>query len=192
MRRALIVLVLGALGLVGLTACMSDSDESAGSTTPRRTAALVEAGKPTTGRYELVIDGLTPAGKAIEVDQYSWGVSRPAATGAARFNSLEIVKKVDAMSPLLSLGVASGTHYTTATLKLYADSGGKPVNYATYTLTDVELLSDTHSGTSANIPSEQVTLNYARLEASISEPGEAGEEAPTQQFGWNIKENSKL
>jgi type VI protein secretion system component Hcp len=91
------------------------------------------------------------------------------------------------MSPLLALGVASGNHYARATLKLYDDSGGKPVNYATYTLTDVELLSDTHTGTSANIPSEQVTLNYAKLAASISEPGVAAEE-----FGWDVRENTKV
>jgi type VI secretion system Hcp family effector len=191
MRRALVLLLLGALGLVGLTACMSDSDESASSTTPRRTAALVQAGGAT-GGYELEIDGLTPAGKAIEVEQYSWGVSRAAAAGAARFNNLEIMKKIDGMSPLLWFGVASGKTYTTATLKLYADTGGKPVNYATYTLTNVELLSDTHSGTSANVPSEQVTLKYQKLNTSISEPGAAGEAEGEQKFGWDVQENVEL
>lgn len=150
----------------------------------RRAGALVAAGKNV--GYQLVIPNVTPSGKAIAVESFSWGVSNAGAAerdalsaGRAQLSDLIISKKLDQTSPVLAGAVVTGKHFPTAVLTLLKqDAKGVAVKYATYSLTDVLIGSVQHSGAGDDIPSEQVSLNYGKLETQISTLDAAGLSPP--------------
>ena len=182
MRRILGLLLLAAVAGVGLTACMGDDEGSARE--QRRAAALVQSAGGSAD-MELTIAGLTPAGVAIQVDSFSWGLTNSAGA-AARFDELHIVKKLDETSPLLYKGAALGTAYASAALKLYkVPAGGKPVSYATYDLTNVLITRVEYGGGGNAVPSEQVSLNFQAMKltsAALNVDGTLG--APVS-FGYD-------
>lgn len=156
--------------VLGLVLARGDDDSSS-----RRAAALVAVG---TGGYELVVSGLTPSGEAADVLSYSWGANNNASfgstgftSGRAQFESLQITKKVDIASPNFGKAVATGAHYPSATLTLYS-AGEKPTAYMIYTMTDVLITSVQHGGSANDMPTEQVSLNYAKLQVTHKELAE--------------------
>lgn len=164
--------------VVGLVALKGDDDS-------RRSGALVALGKGV--GYQLVIQGLTPPGKAIDVESFSWGIANAGAAdrsglsaGKAQLHDLVITKKLDQTSPLLANSVATGKHHTSAVLTLYKQDPAKglAVKFATYTLTDVLIGNAQHSGGSPEIPSESISLNYGKLDAEISTVDAAGVSPP--------------
>jgi type VI secretion system secreted protein Hcp len=178
MRRkaiwGIVVAVLVATpAVLGLVLVRGDDSSS------RRAAALVAVG--TGAGYELVVSGLTPSGEAAEVLAYSWGASSNATfgaggftTGRAQFEALQITKKVDIASPNFGKAVAMGTHYPSATLTLYSggSEGTKPNAYMIYKMTDVLITSVQHGGSANDLPTEQISLNYAKLEVTHKELAE--------------------
>jgi len=172
-RKAIWGIVLAVLvatpAVLGLVLVRGDDSSS------RRAAALVSVG---TGGYELVVSGLTPSGEAADVLSYSWGASSNATfgstgytTGKAQFEVLQITKKVDIASPNFGKAVATGTHYPSATLTLYSggSEGAKPTAYMIYKMTDVLITGVQHGGSANDMPTEQVSLNYAKLEVTHKE-----------------------
>lgn len=192
MRHALVLLLLGAFGITGLTACMSDSDESASATTPRRSAALIAAG-PTGGSWQLTIDGLTPTGRAIEVNSWSWGITNSATmttTGKATVHDLKIVKTMDEMSPLLFGAVAQGKHYARATLTL-SKGGDTPVEYARYVFDDVLIRGSELGGNNPDVPQENVTLAFRKISQTFTPTTDTGKTGTPTQFNWDIATATK-
>jgi type VI secretion system secreted protein Hcp len=173
-RKAIWGIVLAVLvatpAVLGLVLVRGDDSSS------RRSAALVAVGSG--GGYELVVSGLTPSGEAADVLSYSWGASSNASlsstgytTGRAQFEALQITKKVDIASPNFGKAVATGTHYPSATLTLYSGSE-KPTAYMIYKMTDVLITGVQHGGSANDMPTEQVSLNYAKLEVTHKELAE--------------------
>jgi type VI secretion system secreted protein Hcp len=172
-RKAIWGIVLAVLvatpAVLGLVLVRGDDSSS------RRAAALVAVG---TGGYELVVSGLTPSGEAADVLSYSWAASSNATfgstgytTGKAQFEVLQITKKVDIASPNFGKAVATGAHYPSATLTLYSGGGegAKPTAYMIYKMTDVLITGVQHGGNANDLPTEQVSLNYAKLEVTHKE-----------------------
>lgn len=166
-----LAVLVAAPAVLGLVLVGGGDDSSS-----RRSAALVQVG--TGGGYELVVSGLTPSGEAADVLSYSWGASNNATysatsggytTGKAQFESLQITKKVDIASPNFGKAVAMGTNYPTATLTLYSGGTEKPSAYMIYTMTDVIITGVQHSGNANDVPTEQVSLNYAKLQVTHKE-----------------------
>lgn len=194
MRRK-IIWIVGVLVLVAIPATVGLLYMGGDDSSSRRAAALVAAGG-TSGGYQLTIDTLTPAGKAIEVMSYSWGVSNTAAaagtggtaTGKAKVEDLVITKQVDELSSKLMLGAASGKHYATATLKLYKPA--TPTEYVTYVLDDVLISSVQHSGNASDTPAEQVsiTFNKITLTSSAIDP-KTGKPTNPATNSWDIGAN---
>jgi type VI secretion system secreted protein Hcp len=193
MRKKLIwagaALVLIAIpAVIGLVALRGDDDS-------RRSAALIGAGaKGGAPSYQLEIPGVTPAGKAIDVESYQWGISNAGSAdrsgltrGTPQLSDLVITKKLDQTSPILANHVATGKLLQSAVLTLYKQDpkGGILVKYATYTMTDVLIGAVSHSGGGAEIPSESVSLNYAKLQTSISTLDTAGL-SPPEQATWDL------
>ena len=190
---ALVLIAIPAV--IGLVALRGDDD---GSTASRRAAALVPAG-PTGGGFQLTIPGVTwlPSTRAIDVLSYSWGVSNAGRTdysgltaGKASFNDLQITKQIDQASPHLALSAASGKHLQSAVLTLYRNSAVGQVKLATYTLTDVLIGAVQQSGSSNEIPMEQVSLNYAQVRAEFSGLDAKGGVTTAERFGWNLAANT--
>lgn len=199
MRRLVVLVLTGALAVTGLTACMSDDDGSASN--ERRTAALgVEGQTSAAEEYQLVIDGLTPLGTAIQVESFSWGAANPnsfdgsgSTAGKVSLNEFHFTKKLDQVSPLLYKWIASGPIYKTATLKLYKTSaaGGKPQVYMTYEMSNV-LISSLQHGGGGGVPNEQVALVYAKMTHISTELDEkSGSPGPAVRFGWDIVTNKQ-
>jgi type VI secretion system secreted protein Hcp len=183
-RKALWGLVIAALivtpAVIGLIVVGGDSG--------RNQAALVAEGPGAAG-YQLVLDGVTPAGQAIDVESYSWSVENPttigsatsgAGAGKAKFNEFTITKKIDEASPLLFKQMSTGTHSPTATLKLYKAAESKGGAYVTYTFKTMFISKIDHSGGAPEQPQEQVTFVYGAV--TLDAAGPTGKSA---KFGWN-------
>lgn len=192
MRRAVVLLLIGTLGAIGLTACMSDDEESASATTPRRSAALIAAG-PEGGSWQLTIDGLTPSGQAIEVNSWSWGITNTSTmttVGKVTVHDLNIVKTMDAMSPLLFGAVAQGKHYASATLTL-TKGGEMPAEYARYVFDDVLIKGAELGGNNPDVPRENVTLAFRKVSQQFTPTTDTGKAGTPTQFSWDLATATK-
>lgn len=196
MKRMLGLTLAAGLAITGLTACMSDDNSSASK--ERRSAALVAEGQSAGNDYQLVIDGLTPAGKAIDVESFSWGATSPASFGTAGATSgkvsvkdLHFTKKIDATSPLFFKAIATGSIHKTATLTLYKSSGGgKPEVYMTYEMSNVLISSNHHAGGGGAVPNEEVALAFAKLTQTLrGTDATTGAAISPVIFGWDIVAN---
>lgn len=196
MKRIIGLTLAAGLAVTGLTACMSDDNGSA--SREQRSAALVAEGQSAGNDYQLVIDGLTPAGKAIDVESFSWGATNPVSissagsvTGKMKMNDFHFTKKIDASSPLLFKAIATGSNHKTATLKLYkASAGGKPEVYMTYEMSNVFVSSNQHAGGGGAIPNEEVALVFAAVTQTLGGTDEkTGAAVAPVKFGWDILTN---
>jgi type VI secretion system secreted protein Hcp len=197
MRRKIVwvavALVLIAIpALIGLVAFRGDDDGS--SSASRRAAALIAAGG---GGFELKVEGLLPAGdpRVIDVMSWSWGVSNSgtaysastggAGTGKTQFNEFNITKSVDSASPKLFLNCTKGTLFTKVTLT-GRKAGETAQEYLVITLEQVLITSVqlAGSGPGDELPTEQVSLNFAKATIETTELNDAGkaESAPVIHF----------
>jgi type VI secretion system secreted protein Hcp len=198
-RRSLLKRMLGltlaaGLAITGLTACMSDDNSNASK--ERRSAALVAEGQSSGNDYQLVIDGLTPVGLAIDVESFSWGATNPnspvatsgATSGKVALQDFHFTKKVDQASPLIFKAITTGAIYKTATLKLFkASAAGKPEVYMTYELSNVLVSSNHHGGGGGAVPNEEIALAYAKLTHTFSGTDEkTGAAISPVRFGWDL------
>jgi type VI secretion system secreted protein Hcp len=175
--------------VIGLVA-LRGGDESSSSS--RRAAALVQTG--TGGGYQLVVSGLTPAGEAAEVLSYSWGANSNASISStgftsskAQFADLHVTKKVDVASPNFGKAVATGTHYPSATLTLYKSAeGSKPIGYMIYQMTDVLITRVNHGGSADDMPTEEISLAYAKLQVTHKQLSEAGAVERQTLFSYDL------
>lgn len=134
--------------------------------------------------YFLKIDGVDSESTdekhkgSIELESFSWGETQSgtagrgggAGAGKVQPQDFNFVKRVDKGSPVLFVGCATGQHFKTAVLTARKAGGGQQ-DYLKVTMSDV-LVSSYQVGGSANgeiVPTEQVTLNFAKLEMSYKE-----------------------
>jgi type VI secretion system secreted protein Hcp len=153
----------------------------------------------------------------IDVMSFSWGMSQTgiSATGGGggagkvQVHDFTIVKKTDASSPLLFLNCASGAHIKEATL-VVRKAGGEQLEFMKIKLTDVLISSYKPAGAEANligllqpahavdvsrdeIPVEQITLNFAKIEFSYQPQGADGKaHGGPILAGWDVKGNIKV
>jgi len=157
--------------------------------------------------YFLKIDGVeaesTDKGKhagEIEVESFSWGETNSGTAGhgggggAGKVVSQDFhfVKKLDKSSSQLFIACATGKHFKTAVLSA-RKAGGEQLDYFKVTMEDV-LVSSYQIGGSAHsdvVPTDQVSLNFAKLEVSYKEQkadGSLGGEAKQKyDFAGNVK-----
>lgn len=168
-----LIAIPAAIGLVALR------DDDGSSSASRRAGAFVE--REAVGG-QLTIEGATreimKPTEAVAVESWSWGVSNTgtaytggagATTGKAQLGDLQVVKKVDKASPKLFQACATGTHYPKATLRLNR-GGDKPSSgYLVITLEDVLITNVQLGGSGDDLPTEQVTLNYAKATISVED-----------------------
>jgi type VI secretion system secreted protein Hcp len=178
--------------VIGLIAFNGDSGSSSAS---RKVGALVDAAKGPSGA-SLVIDGVTPVGKAIDVESVQWGVAQIASAvavggagaGKANFSEVSVVKLADETSAKLLEACATGQHLKGATLSLKKEAGSQP--YLVIKLTDVIIsgVSMSHGGGGGN-PSESVGLNYAKVEYTYTEQKPDGSLGTPTRMGYDLKLN---
>lgn len=139
----------------------------------------------------------------IDLLSFHWGANQTGASavgggggsGKVHIQDISITKKADAASPLLFLNCASGSHIKEGTL-VVRKAGGEQLEYLKIKLTDV-LVSSYRPGGSAHgaddIPMEEVSLNFAKIEYSYQPQGADGKaQGGPIMAGWDIKANKKI
>lgn len=145
----------------------------------------------------------------IEIDSFSWGLGqiigedglRPAAgagggggggAGKVQVQDFSFVKKIDKSSPVLMLSCATGQHMKEGVL-IGRRAGEKPLEYLKIKLTDI-LISGYQTGGSAGdvVPTDQFSLNFAKIEFSYTPQDPRGTEGKTVTTGYDVKANKKV
>ena len=140
----------------------------------------------------------------IEILSFSWGIDQPQTASAsshgslaaerALFRDFSIVKAIDKASPKLALGCASGEHFPKATLEI-CRAGGDKQPYMEYKLTDVMVTSfrPGGSGGAEQIPLEEVSFSYGKVELKYTQTKVAGGKGSGNvAAGWDLKTNKKV
>lgn len=115
-------------------------------------------------------------------------------SGAGKVNvqDLSFTKWVDLATAPLMLAAANGKHISKATL-VVRKAGETPLEYLTIVMTEV-LVSSVSTGGSGGEDrlTENVSLNFAKVEVKYKEQSAAGKAAGTGDFKWDIAGNVKF
>jgi len=139
----------------------------------------------------------------LEIESFSWGATNsgsfsnaPGAgggTGKVNFQDVHFTKKADKSSADIMFHCASGKHIKQANLTV-RKAGEDQQEYYKIKLTDV-LVSSYQSGGSAGsslIPTDQFSLNFAKIEFSYAPQDAKGKLGSPARAGWDLKSNKKV
>jgi type VI secretion system secreted protein Hcp len=136
----------------------------------------------------------------IEVESFSWGLANTAeatstgrGTGKVAFQDFHFVSQVSKASPKLMLACASGEHIKEAILTS-RKAGKEQLEFLIVKMTDV-LVSSYQSGGAASseiVPTDQISLNFAKLEFEYKAQKLDGSLDSPVSGGWDLKKNEKL
>ena len=157
--------------------------------------------------YYLKIDGVEGESTdskhkgTIDIESFSWGVTQAGdhstrgggGAGKAVFQDLHFTSKMSKASPKLMLACAEGTHIKSAVL-ISRKAGGKQEEYLKVTMSDL-IISSYQSGGSGHsdvIPTDQFSLNFAKIEYEYKEQKADGTLGGAVKTGYDIKANKKV
>lgn len=138
----------------------------------------------------------------IEVLSFSYGATQTGSSaagsgggaGKVSLSDLSFVKRLDKSSPVLFVKCCTGEHIKDAML-VVRKAGGTQLEYLKIKLTDV-LVSSIRPGGSAHgedIPMEEVSLNFTKIEVTYQQQGADGKAmGGPVSGGWNLKTNVKV
>jgi type VI secretion system secreted protein Hcp len=137
----------------------------------------------------------------IDVDSWSWGESQPtppasgggAGAGKVQVQDLHFVSRVSKASPKLFLACANGQHFKEA--KLVGRKAGKSQqDFLTWTFTDVLVTGYQTGGAEGGElqPSDQVSLNFAKLKVEYRTQKADGTLDAAVSAGWDVKSNKQF
>ena len=157
--------------------------------------------------YFLKIDGVDAESNdqkhkgEIELESFSWGESQSgtsgrgggAGAGKVQPQDFSFVKRLDKASPVLLIGCATGQHFKSAVLTARKAGGGQQ-DYLKITMEDV-LISSYQVGGSAHsdvVPTDQVSINFAKLEVSYKAQDAKGVLGAAIKHGYDFSKNAKV
>jgi len=137
----------------------------------------------------------------IQVDSFSWGetqqgtaaVGGGAGAGKVHMQDLHIVTGISKASVSLMLACATGQHIKKAEL-FCRKAGGKQEEFLKVTMTDL-LISSYQTGGSGHSdarPTDQVSINFAKIEFEYKEQKPDGTLGGSTKAGWDLKANQKV
>ena len=111
----------------------------------------------------------------IDVLSWSWGASNPTTVssggggtaGKVSMQDFHFVSRVNKASPLLFIKCATGEHIKSAVLSV-RKAGGQAFEYIKLTLSDCLVSSYMPAGAPDDAASEEVSLNFSKIEFSYS------------------------
>lgn len=118
----------------------------------------------------------------IDVLSFSWGISRPVhpgsgqGTGKAQVSDFSFVRQIGPASPALFVSVCKGEGFDTGSfVATFPSAMGKKGGEAFYKVTfhDVLITSVSPAG-SGEVPLEQVSLNFSKVEIEASDGKRSG------------------
>jgi type VI secretion system secreted protein Hcp len=136
----------------------------------------------------------------IDVLAWSWGVSNSgsahtgggAGAGKVNVQDLSFTKYIDLTSPDLLLACCNGKHFPEANL-VVRKAGETPLEYLKIKLTEVLVTSVSTGGSGGEDRlTENVTLNFAKVNVDYAEQTEKGGVGGKPKMGWDISANKKL
>jgi type VI secretion system secreted protein Hcp len=157
--------------------------------------------------YFLKIDGVD--GEAadakhkgeIDVLAWSWGATNSGdhatggggGAGKVQMMDFTFTMAINKATPTLFLACANGKHIKSAVL-VCRKAGGDQQEYLKITMSDVLVSSYQTGGSAASsvIPTEQFTLNFAKIEKEYKPQKPDGTLDAPVKAGWDVKANKKL
>ncbi len=139
-------------------------------------------------------------GGEIDVLAWSWGMSQSGSmhigggggAGKVAVQDISVTKYVDKSSPNLINTCCTGKHYPSATLTV-RKAGDKPVEYMVIKMTDLLITSISTGGSGGEDRlTENVTLNFAKVEVIYTPQGKDGSAGAAVETGFDIEKNTVL
>ena len=137
----------------------------------------------------------------IDVESFSWGetnsghhvIGGGGGAGKVAMQDFHFVMKVSKASPKLMLACATGEHIPAATL-VCRKAGGEQQEFLTIKMSDL-LVSSYQTGGSGHsdiVPTDQVSLNYSKIEFEYKEQKPDGSLGGAVKAGYDLKANKKV
>jgi len=136
----------------------------------------------------------------IDVLAWSWGMSQSGnmhvggggGAGKVSVQDISITKWVDKASPMLMLSCMQGDHIPEATL-IVRKAGKDPLEYIEIKMTGVLIASVSTGGSGGEDRlTENVTLNFAKVEYKYTPQKPDGTKDSPIPIGWDIEANTKV
>ncbi len=137
----------------------------------------------------------------IELESFSWGETNSGSsssgsgggTGRVSMQDVHVTKKHDKSSPNLMLACATGQHIKSGVL-CARKAGGEQQEYLTVKMSDL-LVSSFQVGGSTHgdvVPTDQVSLNFSKIEFEYKPQKADGTLDAPIKAGWDQKLNKKV
>jgi type VI secretion system secreted protein Hcp len=157
--------------------------------------------------YFLKVDGIegeSPDAKhkgQIDLESWSWGATQSGThgvgggggAGKVSVQDFHFVMKINKASPKLMLACATGQHIKEATLTC-RKAGGKQEDFFVVKMSEL-LVSSYQTGGSGHsdiLPTDQISMNFAKIEMDYKEQKADGSMGGSTKAGYNVKENKKI
>jgi type VI secretion system secreted protein Hcp len=157
--------------------------------------------------YFLKVDGIDGESAdskhkgEIDVESWSWGETQSGAhaagggggAGKVSMQDFHFVMKANKASPKLMLACATGQHIPKAVLTC-RKAGTQQQEFLKVTMSEL-LVSSYQTGGSGNsdiVPTDQISLNFAKIEWEYKEQKADGTLGGSVKAGYNLKENKKI
>lgn len=137
----------------------------------------------------------------IDIESFSWGASQSGAhaagggggAGKVSFQDFHFVMKINKASPKLMLACANGEHIKKAVL-VCRKAGKEQQEFMTVTMSDL-LVSSFQTGGSGHgdiLPTDQISLNFAKIEFEYKEQKADGTLGGAVKAGYDLKTNKAV
>lgn len=137
----------------------------------------------------------------IDVLSWSWGETNAGTHGSGggggagkvAIQDFHFTASYSKASPKLFLACASGQHLASAVLTLHRSDGeGSSFPYLVVTLSDVLVTSYQTGGHGSDVPTDQVSLNFATIKFEYTEQGVGGMPGARTSAGWDVGRNRPI
>lgn len=156
--------------------------------------------------YFLKIDGIPGESTDdrhkdwINLESWSWGATQAGTSGGGGGGAGKVIvdsfsfgKTVDKASPKLFESLTTGKHLKDVTLELCRSSDdGRSQCYLTIKLTDVLISGYQIGGSGGSIPTDQFSLNFAKIEFEYKPQKVDGTLDAPVKAGYDVKANKKV
>lgn len=157
--------------------------------------------------YFLKLDGIEGEGSdhkqkgEIDIESWSWGETNAGShatgggggAGKVVMQDFHFVMKINKASPKLFLACATGQHIPTGVLTC-RKAGGKQADFLIVKMTDL-LVSSYQTGGSGHsdiVPTDQISLNFSKIEFDYKEQKADGSMGGSTKAGYDLKLNKKI
>jgi type VI secretion system secreted protein Hcp len=157
--------------------------------------------------YYLKIEGIEGESQdkthknSIDLESWSWGEAQSGTShggggggaGKVQMQDFHFVMKINKASPKLMLACASGEHIKKAVLTC-RKAGTTQQEFLKVTMSDL-LISSYQTGGSGHsdiVPTDQISLNYSKIEFEYKEQKPDGTLGGAVKSGWDLKQNVKI